>query len=345
MTEKKKKTKKANTGNKPTISKKTKSTRTKVRVNKKKEFLTLSTLIFSVIIICLICILLVPNDKKWTQDGNIITKGEESYQIGQYYDYDETSNGKIKNLTNVKWKVLGIDEKGNLLIVSASSVENLKLGENGNLATTQRDYIEGVSRINAIAEKYGHGDNAIDARSITAEDINKITKFDVNELNLYGKNTTYYWGENANPKAQVANNEMVDITIPHYNKFIWFDNQNNKWIISEKDETKDYSELEKIVTLQTNRIMYNNFRLDEKLEDYKLYLNPISLEYNMLFVEDGGEKAEYWTTNRSIIATERYAGFGYTIVRGADVNYTTMVYSGGQTFDATAGVRVVVTID
>ena len=59
------------------------------------------------------------------------------------YEYDESDNGKITGLNGVKQQVLSVDENGNLLIMSLSSIGSLTLGGEDNLELSQDDYIEG----------------------------------------------------------------------------------------------------------------------------------------------------------------------------------------------------------
>lgn len=113
-----------------------------------------------------------------TEDGNL-TNGEIILQIGDYVNYscyngtEYAESGFTVNQdsnTNIKWRVLSA-EKGNLLLVSESSLGNLELdGAEG--------YFNGENLLNTICAIYGHGLNAERARSINVEDINKITGFD-----------------------------------------------------------------------------------------------------------------------------------------------------------------------
>ena len=249
-------------------------------------------LILTVLIIGIVCVFLAPETEKemWVQKGNKITRGNESYEIGDYYEYDETGNGEIKDLTDVKWKVLGVDKEGNLLIVSASNVEEISLGKKDDIEITKKDFQEASSRINEIAEKYGHNVVAKSARSINAEDIHKITEFDKIDMYRYNEKTTYYWGNNENPFSKTEDNDVELIKVNHNNQFIWFNKEKNEWVTSLRDLSKDYKSLEEIVTLKNELIMYNNIYYDEEYKKQKL-LEEESKEYKMLFLDDNGEKA------------------------------------------------------
>jgi len=303
-------------------------------------------LVLSVILVALICIFTMPTSKNeiWMQVGNEVTKGDEKYKIGEYYEYDESGNGEIKNLTDVKWKVLGVDSKGKLLIVSASSVETITLGKKDDIKKTMDDYETAKDEMNKIAEKYGRNVAASSARSISGEDIHKITEYNVNQMNNYGNEYTYYWGNSENPFVKVEDEDVKNLQVAHNSKFIWYNRDTRKWITSEKEEGKEYKKLEKITTIENELVMYSNAYYDQEFNE-KNYLQEESLEYKMIFQEDNGEKANYWVSDKIINATEKYVGYGYNVVRGSDFNYSNLLYSSGNIFEITAGVRVVITID
>jgi len=281
-------------------------------------------------------------DEKWVLNGSIVTKGEKSFKIGDYYDYDESNNGKIKDLTDVKWKVMGVDESGNLLILSASNVANLTLGRINNLENSQKDYVEGISKLNELAKKYGNGKGAINARSITAEDVNKITGYDPNAIPSGNNETTYYWTNENNPKYESSKYGTGIMKLSHDGVFVWYDEETNTWNKSEKKGNITEETPTKITTLKHTLYSYQNTNHSENTSTS--YLKENSPEFNMLYLDDEGKKANYWTADSFVSATN-FSAYGYLIVKGDALNYSYIVYSSGQTRQTTAGVRVVVTID
>ena len=306
----------------------------------------LTFLILSVILTAVICIFTMPTSETeiWMQVGNEIIKGNEKYKIGDYYEYDESGKGEITGLTDVKWKVLGVDSKGKLLIVSASSVEKITLGKKDDIEKTMNDIETGTDVMNKIAEKYGQNIKAQSARSLTGEDIHKITEYNKNRMPNYGDELTYYWGKSTNPFVKVEDEEIKNLQVAHNEQFIWYNKDTKKWITSKKDETNEYKKLEEIATLENELVMYSNVHYDQDFNEEK-YLLEDSLEYKMIFEEDNGEKTNYWVSEKIINATDRYVGYGYNVVRGSDFNYSNLLYSSGDIFEITAGVRVVITID
>ena len=95
-------------------------------------------------------------------------------------EFEITESDKTK-----KWKVLGVDSTGKLMITTADPIQT-KTGSkytlNGKLG-----YVNGLDELNTISGIYGHGKRAISARSINSEDVNKITKQHLNDT--YAKYT------------------------------------------------------------------------------------------------------------------------------------------------------------
>jgi len=280
-------------------------------------------------------------NNKWILEGNKVSKKDVKYEIGDYYDYDETDGGKITNLTDVKWKVLGVTDEGHLLIVSASNVEDLTLGSKDNLEKAKNDYINGDKKLDEIASKYAHGKNAISGRSISTEDINKITKVD----NNYELTYTYYWGKDDNP---VTNNEETKekyvSRLKHNKKFLWFDFETNKWNISEKTGEYTDDNMTKITTSKNTLIVYNYEIYDENTGKIVPFMKKDTKEYNMLFKDENKESNSYWTSTKYANATNRFISYGYNVVKGADLNYNYLVYSSQNITENTFGVRPVIEI-
>lgn len=308
-----------------------------------KSLITLCSVISVILFIALLLIILNPNEEKWIQDGSVITKGDESYKIGDYYDYDESNDGKITNLTDVKWKVLGVDENGALLILSASNVEEVVMGSKDDLEKSKKDYIEGVSKLDDIAKKYGNGNDAVSARSIRLSDINKITNYKSGENSSYGNQKIYYWGSSENPMVDV-DGEFSTSKTAHNGNFIWYDTNSGKWVTSVKNGTETSEDPTKICILTNTLIAYDN-DIDYQDGSSFLIFTEEDNEFKMLYLDNEGNNANYWVADLFVNTLNNMAGYGYPVVKHDAVNYTYMVYSLGVSRETTAGVRVVVTID
>ena len=142
-------------------------------------------------------------DNCTNSDGSC--KKAEHLHIGDYVDYnplkfkegtadvDKTAsssrdeNGCLDQTfsinTDTKWRVLGKDDNGQILIVSADPVKK-DMGDTNNPTPTTntpyfylkgaKGYINAETVLERISKIYGHGDGATEARSLKIEDVNKI---------------------------------------------------------------------------------------------------------------------------------------------------------------------------
>ena len=66
-----------------------------------KTFIVMSVIGISIIFALVIIIIL--NNQKWKMEGNIVKKGNQKYELGDYYEYDETIDNRLEDVTDVKW--------------------------------------------------------------------------------------------------------------------------------------------------------------------------------------------------------------------------------------------------
>ena len=313
-------------------------------INKKSNDKQVLYITIAIIIAVLILsIFLALYDNKWVIDGNTISKGEVSYEIGDYFDYDESKGGKITGLTDVKWKVLGVDDRGKLLIVADASVEDLTLGSEDDFAISQEDYVSGIDKINEICKKYGKGKAALGARSITFDDI--VTTFNVNEKyinSIYGE-YTYYWDEDLKLYSVSETGEIINDKI-HDDKFIWYDEETSEWKTSLSSDFEKTIEHTKIVTMKDTLKALNQLTYDEEIKDYVLTFNGSEKKKNMLFTDENNDINTYWTTDRFVNSTGKYLAYGYNVIKGDSINYAFLTYSLGKSRENTHGIRPVITI-
>lgn len=283
-------------------------------------------------------------EEKWVLNGNVVSKGNVSYEIGDYFEYDETNNGTI-DVKNVTWKVMGVNSDGNLLILSASNVEKLTLGDEDNLEDSQSDYVEGLEKLDEIASNYGKGEEALNARSITAEDVNSLTGYDpIEDFESYNFLSTYYWIDSKTPKYESIENDSGMLKKSHNGSFIWYDLTYNIWMSSEKQgkESKDNPSV--ITTLLSTNYTYENSSFDKETETTNYLIEENTKIFNMIFLDDDGKESNYWLANQ-FISTNKLPAFGYLMIKNDSLDYKELIYTSGDTEEITSGVRVVVTID
>ena len=180
-------------------------------------------------------------NRKWVQNGETLSSGKTTVQIGDYVDYDcysgvkaidrkykspASKNGNSDQEFEVteqdkirKWRVFGIDNEGKLLIINADPIQTkaktkYKLaGKNG--------FTYGIEELKHISSIYGHGLGAQGAQSITIEQVDKINKWTSSNSNVSyiryfkssedgkiyredgkgGKYNTFWYYENNDPKT------------------------------------------------------------------------------------------------------------------------------------------------
>ena len=278
--------------------------------------------------------------KGWLKDGFTLVKGSKILEIGDSVAYDETAGGTKTVATNVDWKVLGADEEGNLLIMSASDIKtgfllgDEKIGE--NIAASIEDMETGVAQLNAECEPYGYGEGVVgQARSITVEDVNSVTGYDPT---TYGKGQLYQYGNKVtysyNGTTQPAYSSVVKsgtLSSEHVNGFYYY---NGEKVVHINDLTTGTSG-ETFVTLTSDVYSY-----------YGLELATISDTENakaisMIF---DGDDAVYWLASPFVDTDIFNAYFGLRGVGNGGVFNCNLFDSSGYSDYGGAGVRAVVTL-
>ncbi len=327
------------------MSKKTKNKIKKFFSKKKTDNRVIYGIVGTLLVVGIAVLLGCSFDEKWVQKGDIVSKGNEKYLIGDYYyNYDETINGERNDVVDVNWKVLGVDEDGHLLIVSASNAWNLTLGSEDDIFESQDDFVTGVSQINEICRRYGYGVGAVGGRSIVYNDI--IDVFDVEKKylgNLYDE-FTYYWGSNGNVISVDSDGSSKSTDIYKNEHFLWFNEKQNKWKISAYGDEFTNENMGEIVSMSDKLKYLNSLTYDVDLMDYVEIFKGNEKKNSMLFKDELGEDASYWTGDRYIHAAPGYIAYGFNNVKGNNVNYNHIIYSLGKTREFKFGVRPVVMI-
>lgn len=302
--------------------------------------------IFGGVLVLAIILLVTFCDKKWELNGNIVSKGKVSYEIGDYYEYDESLDGTFVDLIDVKWKVMGVDDKGYLLLVSTSSVGDLTLGNNDDLLESMDDYLTGIDEMNSISKLYGRGKNAVYARSISMDDIFQV--FDISE-DIIPKfsGVSYSWGEDdfIHYEKVNENDEVISgiSTIDHKGTFVFFDSMTNEWILAHRNNYSNDNMT--IGALKTDYIMFNRSNYDYATGEYVDLFEEGTNIYRMLCKDERSYLNSYWVSNRYIVADENYASYGFNAFKNDSLNADYVVNSAGKTRSTTHGVRAVVAID
>ena len=279
--------------------------------------------------------------KGWIKDGFTVVKGGDVLQIGDTINYTATGTAY-----NGGWKVLGADEKGNLLIVSATNVkENHRLGYESTMTTDEeklsesiKDMETGVAQLNAVCEPYGYGKGVVGiARSITPEDVNGVTGYNP-EIEQYGKGKLYQYGNEimykyngtANPvyESVVESGTLSDI---HDKGFYYY---NGEKVVHVNDLTSGMSG-NVFVTLTSNSYYYAASILTT------ISSTDNAKAYSMIFENDS---IKYWLASMCIDLNTTRGDFGPYMVENGYLRGYSMFDSCGNAYYGEFGIRAVVTL-
>lgn len=277
----------------------------------------------------------------WVKQGFTVTNGKQTLQIGDMIEYDETLGGTRTVPKNLKWKVLGADEEGNLLIVATANIKTIRIGYETTMTTAEEklqeamnDWLTYEQQLDGICEPYSYGYGAIGkARSINVDDVNKITGYSPignaqGKMTEYGNEVTYSW-EGAKIKA-VGTNGVTKTTTTDKTQFIYYNKENNTYTKILKGE-----DVIPIGTLKHTCYNYDATTLTtiSQTENEKAY--------NTLF----GMNVYYLLASRWIYTGESFAGYGIFSVGPTAVGHSFMFYeSGGSPLGWDNNVRPVVTL-
>ena len=299
------------------------------------------------------------------ENGNIVSikRGEQTLQIGDYIYYnpldgavemsyvsDSSKNGygqqkfdlgneeSSYNCKELSWKVLGVDENGNLLIVSEDIIRPTSGGYQKNFSMYGKTaFINGKEELNNICKLFGQGYGAIGGRSIIIDDISKIIGFKPTT----GK-VNYFWGSSGAIYYQTdydnsySNQGMLG---NKHNSFTYYDFLDETWKEIFPSQTATSENRELFVSLDATSCDYRGHGLDTNSKIAK-----------MIFNGKNGEQLKYWLADRCIVATNVAAAFSFLTVEYLDrmpnMISTNGVYeSNDKSIHWTFPVRAVVTID
>lgn len=309
-------------------------------INKKYTILIVCAL--SLLIVITVIFSVVFNVKPWSINGNIVSNGKESYELGDYYDYDESNSGEITDIKDVKWKVMGALD-GKLLIISSTSVGELSLGNDSDIVSSQNDYLNGHRKIDEICEKYSHGKGATGYRSVNYKDITNAFNIDYNNY-INSDEKIYAWGSNKKLISYSLNDSNNKKESSNSDRFVWYDELNKEWKTSFPSVSASNDNLEKISKFSENLVVLNSLTYNSNTKDYvDTFIGNEKIK-KMFFEDDMIPVNSYWTSDNFTTLKSNFVGYGYNVVKSDTLNYTYLVYSVGVSRESTFGVRAVISI-
>ena len=297
---------------------------------------------------------------EWTQnsEGKIVSSdGMIELQIGDYVDYspansqityitsDEDDNGygdqtfRISDYSG-SWRILGVKD-GKIELISENSVTRTNFILEGRIA-----YENAITELNKVASLFGHGEHAVEARSVTVEDINKITGYNPKAigirnpteeqiasgtryrsgyLNEYENIVTYSWDGTNKPYYTATNGLSGNLDFEHNvsnygSAFYWF--EDDEW------EKSKYTTTPKRITTITST--------SYKYKPESLGFESNSLVKEMLFSQ------YYWLASRCVELETDCVCYDLFSLWYGEITSSPLAYSDGDKQDNSNGVRPVV---
>ena len=306
--------------------------------------------------------------KEWTQEGDTITDGEVSLQVGDYINYDEQTGAVTPTYTSLGtatgvgegeeynqiftlaeytggWRVFGVDEEGRLQIISEDLIIPSNTEGSGYYLRGVTGLKNAVTELDNIAALYGQGEYAESARSVTREDLVKFANFDINDWNTtegygkdqlyqYGNEVTYYWdGTNYPYYESTMLSTPGNLSNSHSNGFYWYDFETETWNHDEFNNGATTDSKDEIVTLTND---FYAFMGSDYLSGDK---------YDLIFTDsNSGGNAEYWLGSRYVFTDPGCADFGVYEVGDGYVGSYRLAYSDGAEGGDSAAARPLVSL-
>ena len=252
----------------------------------------------------------------------------------------------VSDASNIKWKVLGVDEEtGELLIVAADVLKNENSTTKKMIFRGITGYTYGVDEINKVCSVYGKGKGATGGRSITLDDINKVIG------KAKGTNTaqyTYTWtADSLTNKAPSYNGGANYLYYPHVKDgtttgvFNYYNTATKKWETNTK-ELSGFTGTETIGTIKPDYVGY-----DIRDAQYDIYRQAKG--YNVVFKTGSGaeigDNDRYWLSSLYSLANFNHVNWGaYCVFESDYILGRNMYYSFGNVGVPSDGIRPVVSL-
>ena len=276
---------------------------------------------------------------------------------------------------NVKWKVIGADEKtGELLIVAADVLKNT---DNSTKKLSLRGitgYLNGVEELNKICSIYGNGKGATGARSIDYDDIGKAigrTKStntpsytytwtadsNKNHAPAYNNSSDYlkYWCTKADEQSvkKYCESDQKDKSLLKTTStgiFNFYNLASGKWETNTQ-ELNGLAETKTIGTVNSDYVGYGSVTEEQQTtRGYDVvFKTDTGKEIAKDVYKDGvwqsGDENRYWLGTSYCRADEYYVYWGmYYVYAGGYVDSNGMYFVSGLVAKPSYGIRPVVSL-
>ena len=258
----------------------------------------------------------------------------QGYSLNKLYSGYYVEDQTIQQTTDLKWRVLGVNDKGEIELISDSLTNNIVCLGNAS------GYNNGVYLLNDICSKqYSNSELGITARSLTIEDIekqyssagNSVRDNYINTFNIkYGEIVSYNPPTTASEPAQyypeLFANEIgsgVTGTIRENGIGVSDAFYNSLDELTQDDPSQPWA------NRNGNNYAENGFKIKHLY--YKLVADSSSYFenetfYNMIFKDDSNSKI--WLASRTVFCDNVKARFSIRTINGLNLMCRDLFYSG-----------------
>ena len=278
-------------------------------------------------------------------DEGITSSTGITVQIGDYVNYDEGTRGKhtpdtskgagtsktggtistghtlgTKELSaeNLNWRVLGVNDKGQLELISDNpTTQELYI-------VNEEGWLNAEENLDTFCDElYGKGANASGARSLKVGDVDTLANYDKTTYSGYGVEWQYKFStESTNLQYSKAGSAFEDYRYTQKFKYPGeaVINSSNPGTRAVKGTDYDYSAQNKIASNMSTDIA------------------------NMITMGTSSANINQWLSSRCIRCTIAGAGFNFHYLNGGNVNSNYLYSSGGNNYTFSFRVRPVVSL-
>ena len=320
---------------------------------------------------------------EWTDNGDgSWTKGIRTIQIGDVVNYDPTkdangntltttytsygtanaaadkNSGRTSGYTSDKefsvsaktngWKVLGINESGQIELISASPIRTVR--NEPYVLRGEKGYLDGPDELNAICSIFGQGKGAESARSLNSDDTDKLAGIKTDaDKNACSPGLTYgfkYQFRYPTEEEKIDNRKCMQYRTDAGSGFGSWTNITSGSLQKFKIPGEDYfgridsSNIVEGYSPELTRTSYY-YNITEKLG--KIYSGAqfrVRQRIANLF-----NVGDMWLASRVIWYEDYYLSFEVRFCMGSTVDNKSMYHSYGYELEGAFGVRPVVSLE
>lgn len=310
------------------------------------------------------------SDGKWKDNGNgTFTCGSKTVTIGDYVTYDpgshthtpDTTKGagtsasgnggstpytltasQLTTQSNFKsWRVLGVNDKGQLELISSDPTSQTLYLANDT------GYLNAEDNLNKYCDDlYGKGTNASGARSLNVDDIDKLSKYDKTTYgsgtSKYGTKWQYQFPSSGSQLQYRTKGTATNASWSNWSNISFTDDSYQKFRMPGSTEVINSSNPKEGPELEHT---YYNYNIASNITTADGYTSELATTIgNMITNGTGTSNINQWLASRCVYCYSYCATFRVRLVISGNVNNDSLFSSNGNYNYNNCRVRPVVSL-